>query len=100
MTEIPPSIEGQVESLRRHAAGLSDYHLDEQIAVTVARRDVAAAHGATHAAEVWQSLLVSLDDVRRSRAEVRREIEELTGPPPPTVRPLTDDELDEWEPPC
>lgn len=103
--EIPESIEAQIEGIRRQAGELSDYRLDETLAVTRARRDVAAAHKFHETAAAWQELTLALADVRTARAEVAREIEEMTGPPPPIVRPLTAEELaavhfDDEEPPC
>lgn len=104
---VPPSIEIQVENLRRTAAGLSDHQLDEHLAVAVAKRDVAAAHKLHAAAAAWQELALALDDVRRARTQHAREIEELTGPPPLVWRPLTAEELAEStfpdeqpDPPC
>lgn len=104
--EIPESVETQVERIRRNAGGLSDYHLDEQLAVAVARRDVAAAHGLSAAAAAWQDVTLALDEVRRMRAEAGREIEDLTSPVR-VLRPLTAEELAEssfddepQEPPC
>lgn len=90
---IPPSIEVQLEQVRRDAAGLSDFDLDEHLALLVARRDVAAAHGRARSAEVWNDAAIALADVRTNRARHASEIEELTGPPRPVVRKLTTDEL-------
>lgn len=78
---LPESVEALVEGIRREAGALSDYRLDEQLAIAVARRDVAAAHKFPLTAAAWQELALALDDVRRARVEVRREIEVLTGPP-------------------
>lgn len=43
--EVPPSLEVQLEQIRRDAGELDDFALDEHLALMVARRDVAAAHG-------------------------------------------------------
>lgn len=93
MSDTPESIEVQIEGMRRNAAGLSDYDLDVALAVAVARRNVAAAHRMPQTAEVWADLTIALDDVRRMRAAALREIAALTGPPEPTTRPLTAEEL-------
>jgi hypothetical protein len=95
MSETPESIEVQIEGIRREAGGLSDYHLDEALAVAVARRDVAAAHRLPLTADAWQELTLALDEVRRMRAEAAREIAAMTGPPAPVVRPLTTEELED-----
>jgi hypothetical protein len=106
--EIPESIEAQVERIRRTSGGLTAYHLDEQVAVALARRDVAAAHGQAAVAAAWHDALLALADVRRMRADAAREIEDLTSPVR-VLRPLTPEELaeSEWddddtpaEPPC
>jgi hypothetical protein len=105
--DTPESVETQVERIRRHAGGLSDYRLDLAIAETQARRDVAAAHRLPGAAAMWNGLLIALADVRTVRTQTAREIEDLTGPPSPIVRALTAEELAEadfadepMEPPC
>ena len=95
---VLPSLEVQLEQVRRDAAGLSDFDLDEHLALVVARRDVAAAHGRARSAEVWNDAAILLADVRTDRATFAREIEEMTGPPPPVVRPLTAEELAEVDP--
>jgi len=94
----PLSLEVQLEQVRRDAAGLDDFALDEHLAMIVARRDVAAAHGRARSAEVWNDAAILLADVRTDRATFAREIEELTGPPPPVVRPLTAEELEKDDP--
>ena len=91
--EIPASREVVFEQIRRRADELSAYDLDEQLAVAVARRDVAGAHARGTSADMWNDLAIMLADIRETRAQVAREVDELTGPPPPVVRPLTDDEL-------
>lgn len=91
---VPESIETQVERIRRHAGGLSAFHLDEQLAVASARRNVAAAHGLAIAAAAWQDVALALTEVRRMRAEAGREIEDLTSPVH-VLRPLTAEELAE-----
>lgn len=92
--EIPESVETQVERIRRNAGGLSDYHLDEQLAVAMARRNVAAAHRLSITAAAWQDVALALEEVRRMRAEAGREIEALTSPVR-VLRPLTPEELAE-----
>lgn len=106
--EIPESVEGMVEGLRRGAAGLDDYHLDLSLAMARTRRDVAAAHLLPETAATWQDVTLALDEVRQMRTEARCELEDLTGPPPAAVvRPLTAEELaaiefddTPQEPPC
>lgn len=93
--EVPPSVEVQVERIRRKAAGLSPWLLDMEIAVATTRRDVAAAHRRHAAAAVWHELALALADVRAARVQAAREIEDMVGPPPPVMRPLTDAELAE-----
>jgi hypothetical protein len=94
MTHLPPSTEQLIEQIRRGAAAASDLELDEQLAAAVARRDVAATHGQHGRAATWQECLLALDDVRRARRQVRSEVEELTGPPAPVMRPLTAEDLE------
>lgn len=91
---IPPSNEVVFEQIRRNADGLSDYDLDEQLAMAAARRDVATAHGHI-SADLWNDMAILLADVRATRAQAEREVEALTGPPAPIVRPLTAEELAE-----
>lgn len=85
------------EMAARQAAGVPAFELDEHIAVAIARRDVNAAHGYHRAAESWNTMAITLADVRQLRADHAREVEELTGPPPPTTRRLTPEELAEGE---
>lgn len=101
MTDVPESMEALTERLRRSAAFAADYELDEHLAVAIARRDVAAVHGRHSAAAAWQETALALEDVRRTRAEVAREVALLTAPPL-TIRPLSAEELaeDAPEPPC
>lgn len=107
MSEIPMTLEATIEGARRASAGLDDYRLDIEIATACAKRDVAVAHGYDQVATLWAEVLIALDDVRRGRMQVRREIEEMTGPRI-MMRPLTAEELaeSEWdddepmEPPC
>ena len=94
---IPESIETQVERIRRDAGGLSDFHLDEQLAVAVARRDVAAAHRLSIAAAAWQDVALALADVRQMRADAGRELEDLMSPVQ-VLRPLTPEELADDDP--
>lgn len=93
--ETPASREVVFEHIRRNADGLSDYDLDEHLAVAVARRDVATAHARSTGADMWNDLAILLADTRTTRAQVAREVEELTGPPLPLIRPLTAEELAE-----
>lgn len=93
--EIPPSREVTFEAIRRNSAELSTFDLDEQLAMAVARRDVAAAHKRATSAETWNDLAIMLADMREMRAKVAREVEMLTGPPEPVVRRLTAQELAE-----
>lgn len=103
MSEVPESIEAQIEGIRRSAAGLTDYQLDLAIAETQARRGVAAAHKLPRTADTYNDLLCALVDVRTMRHQAAREIDDMTAPAI-TVRPLTADELaeggDGQEPPC
>lgn len=92
MSEIPESIESLIEGIRRGAGALSAYQLDVAIAETQARRDVSAVHKLPQTAERWNDLLIALADVRMMRAQVAREIEDMTGPAV-LVRPLTAAEL-------
>ena len=97
MTNVPKSTEALIEAVRRESAGLEDYDLDVRIAETQARRNVAAGHEYAESAEQYNRLLIALADVREEREAVRREIEDLTGPPSPIVRALTAEELAEIE---
>ena len=97
MSNVPESIETMIEGVRREAAALGDYDLDVRIAETQARRNVAAGHEYAESAEQYNRLLIALADVREEREAVRREIEDLTGPPSPIVRALTAEELAEIE---
>lgn len=92
MTDIPESTEGLIEGLRRSAALAGDYELDEHLAVAIARRDVAAAHGRHATAKTWHETALALEEVRRTRTEMAREVAALTAPPL-MVRPLTAEEL-------
>lgn len=92
-----PSLEVAFEGIRRDAIEASPRDLDEHLAVAVARRDVAAAHGLSLVAELWNDLAIMLDDMRSARLGVAREIEEMAGPAPAVVRPLTAEELAECE---
>lgn len=83
MSEVPESTESLIESMRRNAAGMDDYALDVAVAETVARRDVAVAHGFPRTAETSNSLLIELCNVRDMRFQAAREIEALMGPMPP-----------------
>lgn len=97
---VPESIELFTEHYRRVAAELSDYRLDEALAITIARRDVAAAHGRYISAQNWNKIAVAYAEVRDARTKAMREIDDMTGPQAIT-RPLTDDELEDIdEPPC
>lgn len=95
--EIPPSREVMFESIRRNSAELSTFDLDEQLAMAVARRDVAAAHKRATSAATWNDLAIMLADMRETRVKVAREVERLTGPSEPLVRPLTAEELAETQ---
>lgn len=91
---VNPSPEVVMEMLRRKAGDLSDHDLDEQIAVTAARRNVAAAHGREKAAGVLHDALEVFYDVRQMRTQVGRELDEMTSPVR-VLRPLTPEELQE-----
>ena len=77
-----PTIDLLVEQILREAAGMSDFELDEALAVAVARRDVAAAHGRGRSV-VWANVAIAFDELRAARADVAREVEHLTAPPAP-----------------
>ena len=103
MSNVPESIETMIEALRREAAALDDYRLDQRIRETVGRRDVAAAHGREHVARCYNDILIALDASRVMRSEVSREIEQLTSPPGPVQPMAIIDESDDdetTEPPC
>lgn len=78
--EHGPSPEMIADGIRRAGRKLDDLELDEQIALARARRDVRAAHGKHHAAEVWQNVMVAFHDVRADRQQTRREFEDLVNP--------------------
>ena len=97
MSNVPESIETMIEGVRREAAALDAYNLDQRIREAVGRRDVAAAHGREHVARCYNDILIALDGSRVMRSEVFHEIEQLTSPPGP-VRPMaTIDESDDDE---
>lgn len=91
---IPASLEQQIEAVRRGALDLDAWRLDEHLACATARRDVAAAHGKSAAAEVWNDVAIEFADIRRARYEVAREIDDFTSPVR-ILRALTPDELDD-----
>lgn len=74
-----------VEQIRRDAAGLDDFDVDRLLAHMVAQRDLYAARGRVESAESWNEAAIALADVRTDRTNVRHDIEEMTGPPPPPV---------------
>lgn len=93
--EAPQSIEALIESARRNAGDLSPHGLDEQIAVAVARRDVASSHGLHSTAETWQRLVLALADVRSLQHQAGAELDQLVCP----VDVLEDGDT-QCEPPC
>jgi hypothetical protein len=60
---VPPSAEVLAEEVRR----LDAYQLDDRIAVSRARRDVAAAYGFDDLADVFDRALRTWEQARRER---------------------------------
>jgi hypothetical protein len=77
--------------LQRAARDLDDYRLAEQLAVAVARRDAAAAHGYHGIAATWQEAAEALAQVRDERRRTRAEFTDVVSSV--HVRPLTAEEL-------
>jgi len=58
---------------------LSDFELDEQIAVAAARARVADAHLLRMTADMWHQVTIAFDDVRRERKALADAVAEAMG---------------------
>lgn len=75
----------RAEQLRAECLLLTDYELDELIAVTRARRDVAAAHTLPQTADLLNDALMVMVDVRTARQRLAEAVSDALCPTLPEV---------------
>lgn len=90
-----PSREIVLAGIRRVALRMNDFELDTQVAVTNARRNVAAAYSYAEVADLWLDQLLVLDEVRRERKALSDAMDEAASPV--KTREMTDAEMAAWD---
>lgn len=80
MTDHDPARAAFMSWISSQAHAATDYELDELIASTQARRQVASAHGRRNLADAYHDAVLVADDVRRARRRLAEEVEDALLP--------------------